>query len=322
MLVPKPSELTKWIKGKGQEKGFFRVGIAPVSQLEKEKRYLEKWLREGYHGTMAFMERYVELRTDPRLLFPEARSVIVFLHDYYQGREVRQPEGSPRIARYAWGKDYHHVLKQKLYELKQEMEEQLRGEVGFRICVDSAPIMEKAWAQRAGLGWIGKHTNLITPKHGSFFFIAIVLTDLILEYDAPFPRDYCGRCQRCIEVCPTGALKPFELDASRCISYLTIEHRGKIPEEFHQRLKPWVFGCDLCQEVCPWNRHQPVTGEKAFLPKEEILQFRLMDWLKMEKREFKKWVRDSAIRRVRWEKWREQMAIVAGEGVEPSTSGL
>lgn len=316
------SELTRWIKRKGLEKGFFAVGVAPVSVLERERRYLASWLQRGFHGTMAFMERYFEIRTDPRLLLPEARSVIVFLHDYYQGKEVQQPKGSPRIARYAWGKDYHHVLKRKLYELKSELEEEIGSEFGFRICVDSAPIMEKVWAQRAGLGWIGKHTNLIVPKHGSYFFIAVVVTNLELEYDSPFPKDYCRRCQRCLEVCPTRALKPFELDASRCISYLTIEHKGSIPEKYRRKLQGWVFGCDLCQEVCPWNRHQPVTLEEDFMAKEEILTFRLVDWLKMEKREFKKWVRDSAIRRVRWDKWREQLEIVAGEGVEPSTSGL
>ncbi len=285
------------IKAYARSLGFDDCGIAKVVPLDQEARQLEQWLRKGYHGTMEYMARHFELRIHPERLMPGARSAIVLTHSYYRPRARLNPLG-PKIARYAHGQDYHIVLKRKLEQLLAYIRRLVGQEVQGRPCVDSAPIMERAWARRAGLGWQGKNTLLITRKQGSFIFLAVLLVDIPLEYDRPFETDFCGRCQRCIEACPTGALvAPGLLDARRCISYLTIEYRGEQLPEGIQPWKDWIFGCDICQEVCPWNRFAQPTNEPAFYPLEVLERWTWVQWQLLRSGAFKRNFKLSPLRR-------------------------
>lgn len=302
--------LSDKIKREGARLGFDLVGISKATLLETEARYLEKWLREGRHGSMAYMENYFDKRTDPRLLVEGAQSVISVIHNYFPAYPMPETGDSPKISRYAWGEDYHTVLKQKLYTLFQYIQSEVgETQLNGRVFVDSAPVMDKAWAQRSGLGWIGKNTNLITPKRGSYFFIGEIILDLPLDYDGAI-RDYCGTCTRCIDACPTDALKPYEIDATRCISYLTIELRDEIPAEFQHRLENWAYGCDICQEVCPWNRFsKPIEAGSPF---DALSHLRLSveAWEEMTNSSFNKLLRKTAMSRVSREKFRSTLAIL------------
>lgn len=295
-----PPSLSQSIKQRGAELGFDMVGISKAEKLDEEARYLEKWLQEGRHGTMTWMENYFDKRVDPRLLVEGAKSVISVIHNYYPA-EQQPPSDAPKISTYAWGEDYHKVLKRKLYELFQYIHELTGAEVPGRVFVDSAPVLDKAWAKRSGLGWIGKHTNLITPKRGSYFFIGEIILDLELDYDGPI-QDYCGTCTRCIDACPTDALTPYEIDATKCISYLTIELREEIPNSFADQLNGWAYGCDICQEVCPWNRFSVAHTGQEFKPLDFILDFGSAEWEELDERTFKKLTRKSAMNRVKWDK--------------------
>ncbi len=289
-------EFTLKLKNKILLAGFTAVGIAPPKFLEEQARYLEKWLAEGKHGTMRFMENHFDLRVNPKKLFPETRSVLVALANYYTPKKI--PEKKPQISRYAYGMDYHFVLKNRLRKVFQTLETSY-GNFAYRIFTDSAPIMEKVWAQKAGLGWISKNTNLITRKKGSYHFIATVLMDIETEFDKPLEKDFCGNCNRCIDACPTKALSPFRLDATRCISYQTIETKEFVSEDFP--LQGWAFGCDICQEVCPWNRFSKQTDIQEFTPLSEILDFSIEDWEKLSGNQYKKL--PSPITRVRKQKF-------------------
>jgi len=287
------------------EQGFDHCGIAKAVRLDDDARRLERWLSNGMHGTMAYMERNFELRIDPSKLVPGARSVVTLLMNHFP--EVRFPEADfpevsrgrkgPRIARYAWGKDYHEVIRPKLNALLGRLS-QTTGPLQARGFVDSAPILERTWALRSGLGWIGKNGNLLT-RGGSYFFIATIILDLDLDYDDPFPADHCGRCTRCIEACPTGAILPDKVvDGSRCISYFTIELKDLlIPDDMKGKFGDWAFGCDICQEVCPWNRFATPTTEKDFSPLPEILEFGWSDWEGLKEEAFRKIFRDSPLKR-------------------------
>lgn len=257
------------IKSKALELGFTSVGIVPAECLEAEGERLREWLDRGYHGTMAWMEREPEKRADPRLLMPGCISIIVCTLNYYTPHKHEQLASHGKISRYAWGDDYHDVLREKLTELVNSIRSS-HPEVNAKICVDTAPFMDKAWAARAGLGWIGKHTNLITKNVGSWVFIGSVLLDVKLEYDIPQPEDHCGTCTACIEACPTGAIvEPYVVDANRCISYATIELRDEqLPNEIAANLNGWIYGCDICQDVCPWNRFETPTVESRFEPRQ------------------------------------------------------
>ncbi|GAB4407259.1 MAG: tRNA epoxyqueuosine(34) reductase QueG [Bacteroidia bacterium] len=303
-------ELTRKIKQRGYELGFDLVGVSAATLLDQEARNLEQWLRQGQHGQMQYMENHFDKRIDPRLLVEGARSVISVIHNYHPQPEHKQPEGAPRISRYAWGEDYHRVLKRKLYELFLHIQALAGAEVPGRVFVDSAPVMDKAWAARSGLGWIGKHTNLIVPRRGSFFFIGEVILALDLEYDGPV-RDYCGTCTRCIDACPTQALSPYQIDASRCISYLTIELKDDIPPGYHDQLDGWAYGCDICQEVCPWNRFARPHAEPAFDPFFHTTLTR-QDWEELDERTFKKLSRHTAMNRTRWQKLKQNLRLVLG----------
>ena len=276
--------------------GFDFCGIAKVQKLDDDAHRLEQWLNKGMHGSMKYMENYFELRVDPRRLVPGARSVITLLINYFPSE--KQNKNSPKISTYAFGKDYHDVIKNKLQNLLKILREKI-GEVNGRGFVDSAPVLERSWAQRSGLGWIGKNGNLITKKSGSFYFIATLITDLELEYDDPFAKDYCGSCTKCIDSCPTDAILPNKVvDGSKCISYFTIELKEMmIPSEMNGKFDNWMFGCDTCQDVCPWNRFSKGTEETAFTPIREVLNFSLHDWEELTEESFKRIFRDSPIRR-------------------------
>ncbi|MEM6766199.1 MAG: tRNA epoxyqueuosine(34) reductase QueG [Bacteroidota bacterium] len=301
-----PDQLSARIKAQGSALGFDMVGISKAEKLEDEARDLEKWLTKGLHGNMGYMENYFDKRVDPTLLVPGAKSVISVIHNYFPQYEHQQPSGAPKVSTYAWGKDYHTVLKKKLYELFQFIQEECETEIPGRVFVDSAPVMDKAWAKRSGLGWIGKHTNLISPQKGSWFFIGEIILDLTLSYDGPV-KDYCGSCTRCLDACPTEALQPYQIDASKCISYLTIELKEDMPEDYSDKLHGWAYGCDICQEVCPWNRFSKPHQEEAFTPLPQIKQFSAEEWEEIDEKAFKKMTRRTAMSRIKWKKMKHNL---------------
>jgi epoxyqueuosine reductase len=296
--------LTQAIKGELTAQGFDLVGISKAGFLEKEARDLEQWLAEGRHGTMGWMAENFDKRVDPRLLVEGARSVISVLLNYFPQAGHVQPVDAPKISTYAWGEDYHKVLKRKLYRVVEWIEAHV-GAVNARVFTDSAPVMDKAWAVRGGLGWIGKNTNLIHPKLGSWYFIGEIILDVELEYDGPM-KDYCGTCTRCIDACPTEALAPYEIDSRKCISYLTIELREGMPAEFRGQTEGWAYGCDICQQVCPWNSFATPEGGD-FKPFGHILAFGRAEWMGLGEGEFKKLVKRSAMSRVRLGKMKDNV---------------
>ncbi len=300
------SNNTAIIKRAAKDLGFLSCGISKVDFLEEEAPRLEEWLNAGKHGKMAYMENHFDKRLDPSLLVPGAKSVISLLLNYYT--EEKQAEGAPKISKYALGTDYHLVIKSKLKQLFQTLQDMI-GEVNGRVFVDSAPVMDKAWAKRSGLGWIGKNTNLITQKVGSFFFIAELIIDLQLEYDTP-ATDHCGSCTACIDACPTQALSPYDLDASKCISYLTIELKDQIPIEFQNKMDDWAFGCDVCQDVCPWNRFSKSHNEPLFDPKAELLDYTQKDWEELTEATFETIFKNSAVKRTRYEGFKRNISFL------------
>jgi epoxyqueuosine reductase len=284
-----------FIKQKANELGFFYCGFSKAGFLAEEAPKLERWLREGLHGKMSYMENHFDKRLDPTRLVEGSNSVISLLLNYYPSES--QTENAPKISKYAYGEDYHLVIKDKLKSLVESMKEEI-GDIQGRVFVDSAPVMDKAWAKKAGLGWLGKNTNLIHPKEGSFFFIAEIISDLSFTQDPPM-RDYCGTCTKCLDACPTNALAtPYQIDASRCISYLTIELKDQlIPEQFNQSMDNWMFGCDVCQDVCPWNRFSKAHQEKRFNPDFELLNLNTNDWQALTSDHFEVLFKYSAVKR-------------------------
>ncbi|MBK7334812.1 MAG: tRNA epoxyqueuosine(34) reductase QueG [Saprospirales bacterium] len=287
---------THFLKREARRLGFSFTGIARAERLDEEARRLEEWLSMGYHGKMGYMENHFDKRVDPRELVPGARSVVTLMYNYFSEKEPEDPT-APKLSMYALGKDYHHVIREKLVELLDALRKEV-GAVEGRCFVDSAPVMERDWAKRAGVGWIGKNTLLIHPKAGSYFFLAELIIDLELEPDGPM-KDYCGDCRRCIDACPTEAISPqgYLLDASKCISYLTIELKDAIPESFRGKMDNWMFGCDVCQEVCPWNRFSTPHSEPAFEPQPELLAMTSRDWEELTEEVFGKVFQGSAVKR-------------------------
>jgi epoxyqueuosine reductase len=305
------NDYTKWIKTWSTDLGFDHCGIAKAEQLDEDARRLETWLHKGMHGSMHYMANHFDLRIDPRKLLPGARSVITLLLNYFPGREILPVEG-PRIAKYAYGKDYHEVIRAKLNQLLQQVRESI-GEVEGRGFVDSAPVLERSWAVRSGLGWIGKNGNLLHKQAGSFFFIATLIVDLELEYDVPFVGDYCGSCTKCIDACPTDAISSDKVvDGSQCISYFTIELKDLlIPDKMKGKFQDWLFGCDTCQDVCPWNRFSKPATEMAFTPIPAILQFGTAQWKELTEESFKEIFRYSPLKRARFAGIRRNLDFIA-----------
>lgn len=287
---------TQLIKKLSAQLGFEYCGIAKAVQLNEDARRLEQWLNKGMHGNMQYMENYFDLRIDPSKLVPGAKSVITLLMNYYP--QQQQQHKDVKIAKYAYGKDYHEVIRKKLKELMALLKESV-GDINGRGFVDSAPVLERAWAQKSGLGWIGKNGNLINKKSGSYFFIATLITDIELDYDNPNTKDYCGTCTRCIDSCPTAAILPNKvIDGSRCISYFTIELKDAlIPGSMQGKFDNWMFGCDTCQDVCPWNRFSTPTTETEFTPLPQILNFTSNQWEELSEESFKIIFNNSPIKR-------------------------
>jgi epoxyqueuosine reductase len=285
-----------YIKDLANKLGFSYCGIAKAEKLENDARKLEKWLHQGMHGQMQYMENHFELRIDPRKLVPGAKSVITLLQNYYPAQT--QPIGKPAISKYAYGEDYHEVIRAKLKTLLQQITDQI-GQITGRGFVDSAPVLERSWAQKSGLGWVGKNGNLLTKKTGSFFFIATLIVDMELAYDDPFAKDYCGSCRKCIDACPTNAILDNKVvDGSKCISYFTIELKeALIPSNMKGQFDDWMFGCDTCQDVCPWNRFSTPTLEEKFTPLPEIFEWNTQDWAALQEESFKKIFKHSPLKR-------------------------
>jgi epoxyqueuosine reductase len=287
------------IKTEAKNLGFLFCGISKAEFLEEEAPRLETWLKKNMHGEMQYMENHFDKRLDPRLLVDGARSVISLGLNYYTDQPQTDPL-SPKISKYAYGSDYHSVIKDKLKQLLEVINDEI-GEVGGRAFVDSAPVLDKAWAKKAGLGWIGKNTNLINQKAGSFFFLAELIVDLELEYDIAPTADHCGTCTRCIDACPTEAIvAPYIVDGSRCISYLTIELKNEIPKEFSNKMDNWMFGCDVCQDVCPWNKFSVLNSEPAFAPHADLLNLNKQDWDEITEEVFQKVFKNSAVKRTKF----------------------
>lgn len=299
LIKSKIQKNTDTVKRIANELGFFYCGISKSDFLEDESRNLETYLKRGNHGEMSYLENHYDKRLDTRILVEDSKSVISLLLNYYNPEKQVDPE-APKISQYAYGEDYHLVIKEKLKLFITKIEEEI-GEVNGRAFVDSAPVMDKAWAKKSGLGWLGKNTNLIHPKEGSFFFIAELILDLELNHDGPI-KDYCGTCTKCIDACPTDALyEPYKIDAKKCISYLTIELKDNmLPEEFKGKMDNWMFGCDICQDVCPWNRFSKKHNEPAFNPKERLLDFTKNDWQELTQEVFSEIFKNSAVKRTKF----------------------
>lgn len=302
------SQYTKLIKAKAIELGFDFCGVAKADFLEEEAPRLETWLKNGMHGQMNYMANHFDKRLDPRLLVDDAKSVITVLLNYYPEQKLPEEPEDYKFSKYAYGTDYHFVIKDKLKDLLTYIHEEI-GEVGGRAFVDSAPVMDKAWAKRSGLGWIGKHTNLINRQIGSFFFIGELILDLELEPDGPI-TDYCGTCTRCIDACPTDAIVgPYVVDGSKCISYFTIELKEAIPQEVQGKFDNWIFGCDICQDVCPWNRFAQPHKTDAFQLHPDLASFSRNDWEEITEDVFREIFRRSAVKRTKLEGLKRNVAF-------------
>lgn len=304
----KKIEYTRLIKDKAKELGFFYTGISKADFLEEEAKKLEDWLKKRHHGQMAYMENHFDKRLDPRLLVDGAKSVISLLLNYFPKDYIGQNNDSLKISKYAYGEDYHFVIKKKLKKLLEFINIEI-GDVGGRVFVDSAPVMDKAWAKRGGLGWMGKNTNIINPKSGSYFFIAELILDIDLEEDGPI-KDYCGSCTKCIDACPTEALSSYKLDASKCISYLTIELKSQIPSEFKGKMDNWIFGCDICQDVCPWNKFSVKHNEPLFNPRSEIFDYSKKEWKELTNEVFNSVFKSSPVNRTKFEGLKRNIEFV------------
>ena len=292
--------LTQKIKKVAKDFSFSHIGIAEAKTYKEDYTYLNNWIQNGYHASMHWIENRLAERSNILEYYPDAESVIIVTQNYYTGN-TSSSKDIGKFSNYAWGDDYHVVIKKKLYELLAE----IKGydpELDGIVCVDTSPIMEKAWAQRAGIGWIGKHTNLITKDIGSWFFLGSIIINKKLEYDNFYEQDLCGTCTACIDDCPTGAIiDAYQLDSNKCISYLTIEHRGDLPDEYQDKLDGWIYGCDICQETCPWNKKfAEVTNVDAFEPRDGVKNKSLKDWSNMSEEEYKKIFKKSAVKRTKY----------------------
>ena len=309
-MINRREKYTQLIKAESKRLGFLSCGISKAGFLEEEAPRLEAWLNKNHHGQMAYMENHFDKRLNPTLLVDDAKSVISLLLNYYPSEE--QNTNSYKISKYAYGQDYHFVIKEKLKELLDTIQSEI-GAVSGRAFVDSAPVLDKAWAAKSGLGWIGKNSNLISQKTGSFYFIAELIVDLELEYDAP-TTDHCGTCTACIDACPTEAIvSPYVVDGSKCISYFTIELKDNLPQEMKGKFNDWMFGCDVCQDVCPWNRFSKPHSEPLFHPNKELLSFTKKDWEEITEDTFNKVFKKSAVKRTKLSGLSRNIKFLKGE---------
>ena len=293
------SYYTDFIKNKAIDLGFISCGISKSGFLKDEVNRFEKWLKNNYHGKMSYMERNFDTRMDTTKLVEGSKSVISLLYNYYPSTKINN-DNNFKISKYAYGKDYHLIIKKKLKSLLNEMRNEI-GHIDGRVFVDSAPILERAWAKKSGLGWIGKNTNLISKKTGSFFFIAEIIVDIELDYDHEI-KDHCGSCTACLDSCPTDALyEPYKIDASKCISYFTIELKDKFPDNLNEDFKDWIFGCDICQDVCPWNSFSKSNNDPLLKPREELINFTKKDWIELTDEVFKVVFKESPIKRTKYQ---------------------
>lgn len=295
--------------------GFSLCGISKAGFLEDEAHRLDTWLSRNHHGKMEYMANHFDLRLDPTKLVEGAKSVVSLVYNYFPEKEL-ESDNNFKISKYAYGEDYHLVLKDKLKLLWTSLSSEI-GEIGGRVFVDSAPVLEKAWAAKSGLGWVGKNSNLINPRKGSFFFLCELILDLELAPDHHM-KDYCGTCTRCLDACPTQAIiEPYVVDGSRCISYLTIELKEEIPDSFRNQMDDWMFGCDVCQDVCPWNRFSVTTSERAFYPNESLQVFRREEWLELSGEVFKAVFRRSAVKRTKFEGLKRNISFISQSPNQP-----
>ncbi len=311
--MKKFSQHTSIIKSIAQELGFSFCGISKAEFLKEEAPQLEEWLKRGYQGSMGYMENHFDKRLDPTLLVPGAKSVISLIYNYYPEKDLAK-DNQLKIAKYAYGEDYHFVLEDKLKEFLQHIREQI-GEVHGRAFVDSGPVMERAWAKKSGIGWIGKNSLLLNRSMGSFFFLAELIIDLELEYDGPI-KDYCGTCTACMDACPTDAIpQPYVVDGSKCISYFTIELKEEIPSSVKGKFENWIFGCDICQDVCPWNSFSKPHSEQRFNPHPDLVNMKHEDWKEITDEVFQKIFKKSAVKRTKLEGLKRNIRFVI-EGLE------
>lgn len=303
------TDRTALLRREAHRLGFEQVGIAKAGRLDEAAERLESWLNQGYHGKMGYMENHFEKRVDPTKLVPGAKSVVSLLFNYHNPDTQSDPD-APKISQYAYGQDYHHIIKDRLKELVHSLETEI-GAIEGRVFVDSAPVMEREWASKSGLGWIGRHTLAIHPKKGSYFFLAELIIDVEFEYDQSI-RDHCGTCRKCIDACPTDAIsdKGYLLDASKCISYLTIELKEELPSEFNGKMDNWMFGCDICQQVCPWNRFSEKHVEPSFDPHPDLLDLNKEDWQEITQEVFRNLFKKSAVKRTKFAGLKRNIAFL------------
>lgn len=304
----KQEQIKQHIKRKAEALGFFHVGFSKAGFLASEEPRLVAWLKAEKHGKMGYMENHFDMRLDPRILVPGSQTVISLAYNYFPSQTQRTD--TFQISKYAYGKDYHDVVRAKLKQLVADLQKEI-GEIEGRVFVDSAPILEKAWAEKSGIGWVGKNGNLIQPKTGSFFFLAEIICDLKIEPDGPI-RDYCGTCTKCIDSCPTDAIEaPYVVNGAKCISYATIELKdADLPEYFRGKMKNWVYGCDICQDVCPWNRFSKPHNDEALNPKEEILRFSNKEWQELDELTFQALFKGSAVKRTKFAGLKRNISFV------------
>ncbi|WP_207534237.1 tRNA epoxyqueuosine(34) reductase QueG [Desertivirga arenae] len=303
------------IKNEAKRLGFLFCGISKAEFLEEEAPRLENWLKNQYNGKMGYMENHFDKRLDPTKLVEGAKSVISLAYNYFTPTLQKDPD-APKISKYAYGTDYHFVIKEKLKELLNTIHEQI-GQVGGRAFVDSAPVLDKAWAKKSGIGWTGKNSNLLNKSAGSFFFLAELIIDTELEYDTPSTKDHCGTCTRCIDACPTDAIvSPYIVNGSRCISYLTIELKEEIPSEFKGKMDNWIFGCDICQDVCPWNRFSTLHNEAAFNPHPELKDMNKRNWEEITEEVFARIFKNSAVKRTKFSGLKRNISFLQEVSVE------
>ena len=305
-----PSELNQFIRYTAKNLGFSKIGVASAQQNPISQKQFTDWLGKGYHATMHWMEKRSDERENIHNFFPEAKSVISLALNYFTGISSDLVDVG-KISNYAWGDDYHDLIKSRLYQLLKEIKS-VSPAINGISCVDTSPIMEKSWAQKSGIGWIGKNTNLITKDFGSWVFLGEILLDIELEYDLPFIEDLCGTCTACLDACPTHAFpEPYVLDSSKCISYLTIEHRGCLPHEMENKLSGWIYGCDICQEVCPWNiKFSQESTETSFQLRTNLKERTLSEWSQLTEEEFRILFKNSAVKRTKYEGLKRNIDLV------------